>query len=126
MALLSIVMLGVIAGMTTSARVLGTNGQAAAVRAALTTTTDRIATMGYPGCVATPQLMTDRVRSEITVPDGYTADVTAIRYLVPTGATACTAATTAQLLTVRVTRTGSAFSVTGDVVLRDVAARPAP
>lgn len=122
-ALVSILLLGVMAGISTSATVSRSTGQAARTRAALATVADRVATMAYPGC-GDAATLTTAVRAAVTVPNGFEATVTAVANLVPATA-GCTAQTSVRMLTIRVTHTRSATRSSGQVVLRDRSARPA-
>ena len=121
--ILSVLMLGVIGGMTTTVKVSSSTGQLAATRAALEAATDRLSTMPYPGCVPDLTQLTTLVRAAGVAPDGFTVDVIAVTYLVPAAPT-CTAATGAQMLSIRLTQTTGGRRATGDVVLRNPAARP--
>lgn len=127
-AILSILMIGVMAGMTTSAKVSGATGQVGATRSALETATDRAATMAYPGCVSDLGQLSTLVRAAGAASPGFTVEVTAVKYLVPLGVPTCSTATTAQMLSIRVVQTSSGLRARGDVVLRnsDPAARPGP
>lgn len=120
-AIISILLLGVMAGITTSASVSQSTGQAVKTRAALATVTDRVATMPYPGC-GDAAAMDAAMHGAITIPDGYDAEVVAVDNLLPAGG--CTADTSVRLLTVRIDHAGSSTTLEGEVVVRDRAARP--
>ena len=120
-AIVSILLLGVMAGMSTSATVSRSTGQAVKTRAALATVTDRIATMAYPGC-GDAAAMDAAVHAAIAIPDGYDAEVTGVENLLPTGG--CSSDTSVRLLRVRVDHPASSNTLTGEVVVRDRAARP--
>lgn len=118
--IVSVLLVGVIAGMATSTTVSQSNTRSARARAALTAVTDRIATMAYPGCDDAAALTT-AVRAAVTVPDGLEATVTEVTNLVPASAS-CTAQTSVRMLTIRLSNAST--KLTGQVVLRDRAARP--
>ncbi len=122
-AILSILMLGVMGGMTMTAKVSGTTGNLATTRAALTSTIDRVATMPYPGCQPDVAALTNVVRAANVVPNGYAVSVSAVTYVVPAAAS-CTSATSAQLLTLVVTKNGTTVRASGQVAVRDRRARP--
>ena len=119
---MSVLLLGIMAGMTTTATVSRSTGQTARTRAALATVADRMSTLQFPGC-ATTSAVTDTVRSTVDVPTDYTATVTEIDYLVP-AASSCTATTSVLKVTVEVSHHRTGTSVQGEVVLRDRSARP--
>ena len=119
---MSILLLGIMAGMTTTATVSRSTGQTARTRAALATVADRMSTLPFPGC-ATASAVTDTVRSTVDVPTDYTATVTKIDYLLPSAST-CTPTTSVIKVTVEVSHPKTGTSVQGEVVLRDRAARP--
>lgn len=118
----SVLLLGVMAGMSTSATVSQSTGQAARARAGLAEVTDRVATIAYPGC-GDAAALTTAVRAGITVPAGFEVSVTAVANLVPPGP-ACTTQTSVRMVTLRVVQVRTSTSLTGQVVLRDPAARP--
>ncbi|MFN8050422.1 MAG: hypothetical protein U0Q22_03210 [Acidimicrobiales bacterium] len=121
--LVSVVLLGIIAGFQTTAKVASDAGERSALQTALATATDRVSTLAFPGCASVPQLNTVATAANIA-PSGYTATITGVSYLVPAGA--CNAATTSALmLSVSVRRSPAAGpTITGQVVLRNRAARP--
>lgn len=120
--IVSILLLGVMAALSTSATVSKSTGQATRTRAALAAVADRVSTLPFPGCV-TPAALTTTATGAITVPTGYTLTVTKIESLLPAAA-ACTAQSSVLKVTIRVAHTGSNTSMQGEVVLRDRAARP--
>ena len=118
--IVSVLLVGVIAGMATSTTVSQSNTQTARARAALAAVSDRVATMPYPGC-GDAAALTTTVRSSVTVPDGLEATVTDVANLVPASAS-CTAQTSVRMLTIELS--SASTQLTGQVVLRDPAARP--
>jgi len=121
--LMSIVVLGIAAGFQTTAKVSGDAGARATLQGALNAAADRVATLPYPGC-ATASELTATARAAGIAPAGYVLDIDDPTNLVPEGP--CTAATSAVRVTVRLTaERNPATTMTGDVVLRDPAARPA-
>jgi hypothetical protein len=120
--IVSILLLGVMAALSTSATVSRSTGQATRTRAALAAVADRVATLPYPGCV-TPAALTTTANSGIAVPTGYTLTVTKVESLLPSAAT-CAPQTSVLRITIRVAHAASSTSMQGEVVLRDRAARP--
>jgi len=120
-AVLSILLLGVMAAMSSSATISKSTGQVARTRAALATVTDRISTMKYPGC-ANPADIAAKATAAGFVPEGFTLAVDKVEGEVPPGA--CVASTSVILLTVRISHPASKTTLTGQVALRDKAAKP--
>lgn len=117
--IVSVLLLGVMAALSTSASVSRSTGQATRTRAALAAVTDRVATLSFSGC-ATLTSMIDAV----AVPAGYSATVTGIESLLPVAAS-CTPQSSVLKVTIKVTHPRSGTSMQGEVVLRDRSARPA-
>lgn len=120
--IVSILLLGVMAALSTSATVSRSTGQATRTRAALAAVSDRVATLPYPGCVTAAEL-TNTVRTAVMVPVGYTATVTRIESLLPAAAM-CSAQSTVLKVTIVVAHPASGRSMKGEVVVRDRSARP--
>ena len=116
--IVSVLLLGVMAALSTSATVSKSTGQATRTRAALATFTDRAATLSFSGCATIAAAV-----NALTVPTGYTATVTKVESLLPAGP-ACTAQSSVLKVTVRVAHASSKTSMLGEVVLRDRSARP--
>lgn len=123
-AVLSILLLGLVGAMSTSANVSRTTGQIARTRAALAAVTDRVSTMTYPGCQDAASLTsTIRSVSPPVPPDGFTVTVTNVENLLPASAS-CTASTSVRMLTIRVDLAGATKTLSGQVVLRNPQVRP--
>ena len=116
--IVSILLLGVMAALSTSATVSRSTGQAARTRAALATFADRVATLSFSGCATVTSTI-----NALTVPAGYTATVTKVQSLLPV-APACTAQSSVLKVTIKIAHPESKTSMEGEVVLRDRSARP--
>ncbi len=117
--IVSVLLLGVMAALSTSATVSRTTGQATRTRAALAAVTDRMATLSFSGCATVPTMI-----DAVTVPAGYTVTVTKVESLLPVAA-ACTAQSSVLKVTIKVAHPESKTSMEGEVVLRDRSAKPA-
>ena len=128
-AILSILLLGIMAGLTTTATVSRSTGQVAAVRNALASVVEKASGAGWPGCASAAVIdarMHDATHvSHIEAPPGYTFAVKAVRSVQPeTGSCSTSPATTAVLLTIEVVDDRGEHRLDGDVVIRDRSAKP--
>jgi len=119
-AIMSVVLFGILAGFQTTTTVSGDAGARSALQGALSTATERMSGIAFPGCSTIAQLDAIAAAAHVA-PSDYTVAVTNVRYLVP--GPNCTSATSALMVTVRVTAADGA-SMSGDVVLRNPSARP--
>ena len=121
-AILSILLLGVMAALTTTATVSRSTGQIAATRSALSTVIERAGVAAYPGCDAAgavdTRLHDSTSRSLVEAPDGYGFEVVAVASAHPQAAS-CQASTSAVLVTIRVSHLDSGEALDGQVVIRD-------
>lgn len=120
--ILSVLLLGIMAGISSTATISQANGQGARARVALATATDRLATIAFPGCV-TPAALTASLPTMITIPAGYTVTVSSVESL-PDRSAACTPSTSMLLLKVVMEHASPSSKVSGEIVLRDRNAKP--
>lgn len=122
-AILTILLLGVMAGMVTALTTSRSNHGVAETRTAFAVVSDRVSTMAYPGC-ADPTALTASLNSPAPLaPSGYSAEIVAVDNLLPASPN-CVTATSVRKLTVKVTRNDNTASLTGEVVVRNQQARP--
>lgn len=128
-AVVSILLLGVMAGMSISADVSQNTGKVAAARNALASVTERMGAAGWPGCdtpAAIDAIMHDTDHAAfVEAPAGYSYEVTDVSSAYPESPT-CQAspATSAVLVEVTITDDASGEQLSGSVVIRDRNARP--
>lgn len=136
-AVVSILLLGVMAGMSISANVSQNTGKVAAARNALASVTEQMGAAGWPGCdtpAAIDAIMHDTDHAAmhdtdhaafVEAPAGYSYKVTDVSSAYPESPT-CQAspATSAVLVEVTITDDASGEQLSGSVVIRDRNARP--
>lgn len=127
--IVSILLLGIMAGLTTTAKVSANTGQVSATRNALASVIERASSAGWPGCAAAGTINTamhdPSAPAYVLAPEGYEYEVTSVRSAFPDQSGCSTSpATTAVLLSIRVRHIESGNTLSGDVVLRNKAARP--
>lgn len=128
-AVLSILLLGIMAAITTTVNVSRSTGQVAATRNALASVVERMSAAGWPGC-GTASVLDQRFHDSahaafVNAPTGYNFVVRSVSSAQPQQA-ACstTPATTAVLVRVEVSHAETGDRADGYVVVRDKSARP--
>lgn len=128
-AVVSILLLGIMAGVSTSVVVAQSTGKVAGIRNALASVTERMGAASWPGCDTSEAIDTIMHTAGhpafVEAPPGYSFAVTGVSSAYPEAATCQTSPqTSAVLLEVTVTDDSTGENLNGSVVIRDRNARP--